>query len=185
MQAFVGRSGPLRPRLIAALVYSLAGCHAVMPLDQPRAESDQRVISVMDGGAPSPDEGADLGAIPLPDTALLPPDSGPDVASKTQNALPLQCGVEGSTKSYSDMHPIQVRITNGLANQVISLFWLDYEGVRRSYGIITPGQTRVLLTYATHPWVLADKKDNCLGLFVIQHPVQYPPPVAKIILEPV
>lgn len=48
----------------------------------------------------------------------------------------------------------------------VRIYWLDYEGYRKSYGTILPGAERGLLTFVTHPFVIADSSDTALMIVV-------------------
>ncbi len=57
-------------------------------------------------------------------------------------------------------------IFNNKTSQKLQLFWLDYNGQRKSYGTLEPFSNRPMQTYATHPWLLVDDKDTPVALFV-------------------
>lgn len=49
----------------------------------------------------------------------------------------------------------------------LSLYWIDWQGVRQSRGSIKPGTRRVIeKTYVGHVWLLTDAEDKPLGLYV-------------------
>merc|ERR1711874_944006 len=52
------------------------------------------------------------------------------------------------------------------AGQDVELFWHDYAGNERSYGVIGAGQTRRQGTYASHPWSVTGKADASAILVV-------------------
>jgi hypothetical protein len=41
------------------------------------------------------------------------------------------------------------------AEDMFSVFWLDYDGQRQHYGDVYPGDTFRLQTFVTHPWLVA------------------------------
>jgi hypothetical protein len=47
------------------------------------------------------------------------------------------------------------------------VYWLDFSGARQLYGVMQPGQRASMQTYVSHPWVVADASDTCLGTFMI------------------
>ncbi|PUE35834.1 hypothetical protein [Limnohabitans sp. Jir72] len=48
----------------------------------------------------------------------------------------------------------------------VRTYWLDYQGRRVFYKAI-PAKTRYTQpTYQTHPWVVTDQRDNCIGVFI-------------------
>jgi hypothetical protein len=38
-------------------------------------------------------------------------------------------------------------------DQLVELFWLNFQGIEVSYGTIAPGASLGMNTYATHPWI--------------------------------
>ena len=46
------------------------------------------------------------------------------------------------------------------------LFWIDYGGKPKLYGVIEPGDQRRQSTYEGAVWMLADQRDKPLGYFV-------------------
>mmetsp|Transcript_13054 Transcript_13054/g.12898 ORF Transcript_13054/g.12898 Transcript_13054/m.12898 type:complete len:296 (+) Transcript_13054:192-1079(+) len=40
----------------------------------------------------------------------------------------------------------------------VTLYWLDYKGRRKTYGIIAPGETHEQHTFLTHPWTFGIRK---------------------------
>jgi hypothetical protein len=57
-------------------------------------------------------------------------------------------------------------IFNNKTAQRLQIYWLDYNGQRKSYGMIAPFSARPMETYATHPWLLVDDNDKPVALFV-------------------
>jgi von Hippel-Lindau disease tumor supressor len=47
----------------------------------------------------------------------------------------------------------------------VKTYWLDYSGKRKFYAQIQPGDKVVQQTYVTHPWVITDASNNCLGVY--------------------
>lgn len=76
-----------------------------------------------------------------------------------------RCNVESIVRPKSgNVRPVSFQVKNNSTVQ-LELFWLNYDGVRQSYGILPPGRTTVIDTYDTHPWLLARDSDNaCLRL---------------------
>ena len=44
------------------------------------------------------------------------------------------------------------------------LYWIDFDGQRKSYGTIAPGGTHRQATFAGHRWLVADDSDHPLGV---------------------
>lgn len=72
---------------------------------------------------------------------------------------------ESSLRSLASEVPTKLKFVNK-TSEAVDIFWLDFEGRRQRYGSIEPGEIFVQPTYATHPWVLADKKGSALAIFV-------------------
>ncbi|MCE7989868.1 MAG: hypothetical protein DYG89_52645 [Caldilinea sp. CFX5] len=75
-----------------------------------------------------------------------------------------RCNVESVVRSKQNLKPVSLQVKNNSTEQ-LELFAINANGVRVSYGVVAPGQTRVQTTYDTHPWVIArDTTDACLHL---------------------
>jgi len=73
--------------------------------------------------------------------------------------------MEGQIRSKTDQPATQVVFINR-TDAPVTRFWLDFEGQRRSYGVVPPGGVTSQSTYATHAWLLEDADGKCLGIFV-------------------
>ena len=60
---------------------------------------------------------------------------------------------------------IFVRFINN-RDKPVKLFWIDYGGKPKLYGVIEPGDQRRQSTYEGAVWMLADQRDKPLGYFV-------------------
>lgn len=56
-------------------------------------------------------------------------------------------------------------------SRCMNLYWLDYQGERKQYGVVEAHGKFALQTFATHPWLLADQADRGVAIFVAQ---EYP-----------
>ena len=75
-----------------------------------------------------------------------------------------RCNVESIVRPKQNTKPVALQVKNNSSTQ-LELFWINASGVRQSFGIIAPGQTKVQTTYDTHPWIIARDSDNaCLYL---------------------
>ena len=75
-----------------------------------------------------------------------------------------RCNVESIVRPKQNTKPVALQVKNNSSTQ-LELFWINASGVRQSYGVIAPGQTKVQATYDTHPWIIARDSDNaCLYL---------------------
>jgi len=50
----------------------------------------------------------------------------------------------------------------------IEKFWLDFEGKRKSYGPVGPGETDDVETFVTHAWLLQDAGGKVLGIYMAE-----------------
>jgi len=53
----------------------------------------------------------------------------------------------------------------------VEKFWLDFDGKRKSYGKLGPGETDDIETFVTHAWLLADESGKVLGIYVAERGV--------------
>lgn len=72
---------------------------------------------------------------------------------------------EGKIKSVHAKKSTDIKLENK-TNATVTVYWLDYEGERKRYGKIKPSESFSVQTFETHPWLLADKKDKGLAIFV-------------------
>jgi hypothetical protein len=49
----------------------------------------------------------------------------------------------------------------------VKVYWIDFKGKRQHYFDLEPNQVREQQTYVTHPWLIADSRENqsCIGVF--------------------
>jgi hypothetical protein len=78
---------------------------------------------------------------------------------------PLSCSAEGSIRSVDAQQQAPIEFTN-TSGQERLVFWLDYSGNRVQYHRLQPGQTANQNTYLTHPWLVADSNNSCLGIYL-------------------
>ena len=69
-------------------------------------------------------------------------------------------------RSLESATVVQVEFVN-LSGQPRRVYWLDFSGTRQLYGVMQPGQRAAMQTYVSHPWMVADAADTCLGTIVI------------------
>ena len=68
-------------------------------------------------------------------------------------------------KSVSASPKITMRVLNH-GNEELALYWVDYSGATRPYGKVGAGNTWTVTTYGTHPWLIANPRDEIVGIFV-------------------
>ena len=59
--------------------------------------------------------------------------------------------------SINNDHRSFVKFINSTQRNV-TLYWIDYQGQAISYGIMTPGDTKDMNTFVTHPWIFVDNE---------------------------
>lgn len=66
------------------------------------------------------------------------------------------CPGEGSSRSLRADQPTALVFVNEASSpeDVVSVYWLDYDGNRQHYFDLFPGESRRQETYLTHPWVI-------------------------------
>lgn len=72
---------------------------------------------------------------------------------------------EGKIKSEHSKTSTGIKLENE-TSETVTVYWLDFDGERQRYGKIKPAGSFSVQTYETHPWLLADKKDKALAIFV-------------------
>ncbi|PVG00311.1 hypothetical protein CPB86DRAFT_796007 [Serendipita vermifera] len=82
------------------------------------------------------------------------------------NLHPIHRDNEPATRSIHSNIPTRVTFINRLPDSV-HLWWRDFEGRRVSYGAVGPdGDTKEMLTYVTHPWVITNETtEEVIGIW--------------------
>lgn len=78
------------------------------------------------------------------------------------------CSEEGSLKSQQGA-ATSVKFTNSSDAQV-TVYWLNAQGQRKEYKKLAAGQSYTQATYVTHPWLIANAQDQCLGIYTSTSP---------------
>lgn len=76
----------------------------------------------------------------------------------------MSCASESELKSHRGQKTVV--LFNNQSNCVVKTYWLDYHGRRKLYKTLSSSQQWEQRTYVTHPWVIADENDQCLGIFL-------------------
>lgn len=74
------------------------------------------------------------------------------------------CSAEKGSRSTQGQHATEVVFSNQGAHTV-SIWWLNYKGLRVWYQDLAPGESYTQPTYLTHPWVVTDAQAQCMGLY--------------------
>ncbi len=80
------------------------------------------------------------------------------------NAQSRKCEAESVSISRTDKITTEITFINQ-RNVPVKTYWLDYSGKRKFYAQIQPGDKVFQQTYVTHPWVITDVSNNCLGVY--------------------
>ena len=95
-------------------------------------------------------------------------DTGLITLVSAQALQPLPCNLESTLKSVNSNTPTTIEFFNDASNPV-SIYWLDYSGVRVIYHQLSAGQSYRQSTALTQPWVITNTAGQCLSIFL---PVQ-------------
>jgi choice-of-anchor C domain-containing protein len=94
---------------------------------------------------------------PMLDDVSVTPVGAPD------ELFPQACGQ--SFRSLEATIHTSIEFTN-LTTQVVLIYWIDYQGQPRLYAALQPGNSYVQVTYLTHPWLVIDAAERCLGIYL-------------------
>ena len=91
------------------------------------------------------------------------------VAMGSQPALAAgkQCPEERSLRSTDSRLETKLTFVN-TTNAAVRIYWLNYQGRREFYSNVASGRNFVVDTFATHPWVVTDSDEDCLGAYMPQ-----------------
>lgn len=78
--------------------------------------------------------------------------------------LPSSCAIEPFIKSTSFDTETFVQFLND-SSQTVSVYWIDYNGLRVLYNHLPAGQSYVQATFVTHPWMVVSSSGDCLGIY--------------------
>jgi len=107
------------------------------------------------GGLPIPPGGP--GVPPPPG---VPPAPGP--VGPTSGDYP--CSSEATLAAQRTNIESRLIVQNQ-SGRAIQLFWIDYDGRRRPFLSLGPGESGVQPTFFTHPWVVADSSGRCMAIY--------------------
>jgi prepilin-type N-terminal cleavage/methylation domain-containing protein len=91
------------------------------------------------------------------------------VVSRVQDIQPQTapssgCPGEDDLRSVTGTKKVEMTFLNQ-KNIPVKVYWLDYSGERVYKFDLTPSQKVKVKTYSTHPWVVTDSSQTCLGIF--------------------
>jgi len=79
-------------------------------------------------------------------------------------AQQMDCSVEHSLTAVAGAAPVKLSFRNN-STQPRRLYWIDFHGERKFYGILAPGKDREQQSSAGNHWVVTDESDKCLAIF--------------------
>ncbi len=86
------------------------------------------------------------------------------INSKIADAGAAKCIAESISKSTSGKLTTEITFDNQLKKPV-KIYWLNYSGERVFYRQLQSKESYTQQTYVTHPWVVTDVGDACLGVY--------------------
>ena len=106
---------------------------------------------------------ADTTAVPTSAPQTAKKDAPVDQTSTDWQYLPVSKST--SVRSLNDRTPTDFHLVNNTRGK-IKLFWINYEGKPEAMGELEPEQSQDESTFLSHPWLVVDKNDKPLMLFV-------------------
>jgi hypothetical protein len=79
-------------------------------------------------------------------------------------AQQVECSTESGLTAVARAAPMKLLFRNH-SSQPRRLYWIDFEGQRKSYGMIAPGQDREQPSSVGNHWVVTEESDKCLAIF--------------------
>ena len=127
--------------------------------------------SVLDFNGDDYFEAGILNCLDLADSAFLDPLpalAGPPPGWPYETLAGMSCAREGAMRSTSP----GVENTTGLhflngTSAPINVYWLDHSGTRQFRDTVQPYDYYRAGTYSTHPWVVTDETNRCLGIYTV------------------
>lgn len=71
---------------------------------------------------------------------------------------------KSTLRSIESRVPVKIVICN-TSKRTVTVNWINYEGNEVLYGEMNPFHTRLINTYATHPWIFRDSQTKMLAIF--------------------
>jgi hypothetical protein len=75
----------------------------------------------------------------------------------------ISCLDQATLRSTAAGRPAIITFVNN-SRHAANIYWIDYAGKRAQHFYVTPGSVISRNTLVTHPWVITDDHDNCLGV---------------------
>ncbi|MBF2053069.1 MAG: hypothetical protein IGS03_06335 [Candidatus Sericytochromatia bacterium] len=74
------------------------------------------------------------------------------------------CSEEGTIRSANG-EATNIKFSNNAEGRV-TVYWLDRQGSRVEYKKLAKGESYTQPTFVTHPWLIANDQDQCLGIYL-------------------
>jgi hypothetical protein len=81
-------------------------------------------------------------------------------------AQQIDCKVENTLTAIAGAAPVKLLFQNS-SEEPRRLYWIDYNGQRKFYGVIAPGKDRQQQSSVGNHWVVTDNAEKCLAIFVV------------------
>jgi hypothetical protein len=75
----------------------------------------------------------------------------------------ISCLDQARLRSTATGRPAIVTFVNN-SSHAAKIYWIDYAGKRAQHFYVTPGSAISRNSLVTHPWVITDDYDNCIGV---------------------
>jgi membrane-associated protease RseP (regulator of RpoE activity) len=73
---------------------------------------------------------------------------------------------EAQYRSVDGDQALPITFLNGYTSLPVRVYWLDYAGQRKLYANVAPGSSYNVLSFMTHPWLVADSTDKCIAVYL-------------------
>ena len=81
-------------------------------------------------------------------------------------AQQMDCKVENTLTATAGAAPVKLLFQNS-STEPRRLYWIDYNGQRKFYGVVAPGKDRQQQSSVGNHWVVTDDTDKCLAIFAV------------------
>lgn len=75
----------------------------------------------------------------------------------------ISCSDQATLRSTATGRPAIITFVNN-SRHAANIYWIDYAGKRAQHFYVTPGSVISRNSLVTHPWVITDDYNNCIGV---------------------
>lgn len=75
----------------------------------------------------------------------------------------ISCSDQATLRSTATGRPAIITFVNN-SHHAANIYWIDYAGKRGQHFYVTPGSVISRNSSVTHPWVITDDYNNCIGV---------------------